>query len=55
MTATYTRPSLCLRPDGPFAKAAAAVRTDVEEYILHAMSAECALVGADTRLCRFGR
>jgi hypothetical protein len=55
MAAAHARPSFRLRPDGAFAKAAAAIRADVEQYVLNAMSAEGALVGADTRLCRFGR
>ncbi len=55
MTAAHARSSLRLRPDGALAKAAPAIRADVEQYVLNAMSAEGTLVGANTRLCRFGR
>lgn len=55
MIAAHARSSFRLRPDGALAKAAAAIRAYVEQYVLNAMSAEGTLVGANTRLCRFGR
>ena len=54
MIAAHARSSFRLRPDGALAKAATAIRTDVEQHVLNAMSAEGTLVAANTRLCRFG-